>query len=163
MLIHVYQLLLCLNTGWSSQNCWPCHIAVECKKMSMHQTWQNSCKWTFLDQCGNEFGSSKIYLSMFMSFYCDWTLAEAAKIAGPTTLLLSAKLWRCINHCKTPANKSSLTSVALILVQIKYTYPCLQSITMTEHWLKQPKVLPCLIVVECQTRMMHQPPQNSCK
>ena len=58
---------------------------------------------------------------------------------------------RFTNHHKTPANKTSLTGVGMNLVQIKYTYPCLQAFTMTEHWLKQPKALPYLIVVEHQT------------
>jgi len=50
-----------------------------------------------------------------------------------------------------PQYSPSLTGVALSLVQVKYTYPCLQAFTMTEHWLKQPKVLLYLIVVEYQT------------
>ena len=36
------------------------------------------------------------------------------------------------------------------LVQVKYTYTCLIAFVMTEHWLKQPKMLPRYIVVECQ-------------
>ena len=34
---------------------------------------------------------------------------------------------------------------------------------MTEHWLKQPKMLPCCITVECHTMKMNQPPQNFCR
>ena len=49
------------------------------------------------------------------------------------------------NHHKTSANKSSLNGVALSLVQIKHTYPCLQAFTMTELWPKQPKMLPSTI------------------
>jgi len=78
-------------------------------------------------------------------------------------LLLSAKKLRYINHHKTSANKPFLTGVALSLAQIKYTYPCLHTFTMTEHWLKQPKVLPCHVVVEGQNVKIHQPSQNSCK
>jgi len=79
------------------------------------------------------------------------------------TLPLSAKLQRCINHHNASANKPSLTGVGMSLVQIKYTYPCLPAFTMTEHWLAQPKMLPCHIAVECQKSKMHQPSQNFCK
>ena len=37
---------------------------------------------TFPDWCRNEFGSSKTYLSMFTSFYYEWTLADAAQNAA---------------------------------------------------------------------------------
>ena len=50
-----------------------------------------------------------------------------------------------------PQYSPSLTGVALSLVQIKYTFWCLQAFTMTELWLKQPKILPCLTVDVCQT------------
>ena len=45
----------------------------------------------------------------------------------------------------------SLTGVGMSLDQVKYTYPCLPAFIMTQQWLKQPKMLPCLSVVECQT------------
>jgi len=64
-------------------------------------------------------------------------------------LLLSAKKLRYINHHKTSANKPSLTGIRMSLDQIKYTYPCLHAFTMTEHWLKQPKILPSHVAVEC--------------
>ena len=54
--------------------------------------------------------------------------------------------------------------MSMSLDQVKYTYTCFAAFIMTdEHWLKQPKMLPCLTVVEYQTMKMHQPPQNSCK
>jgi len=56
-----------------------------------------------------------------------------------------------------------MTGVEMSLVQIKYTYPWLHAFTMTEHWLKQPKMLPSHVAVECQTMKIHQPPQNPCK
>jgi len=37
------------------------------------------------------------------------------------------------------------------------------SFVMTEHWLKQPQILPRHIAVKYQTVKMHQPPQYSCK
>jgi len=59
------------------------------------------------------------------------------------------------NSCKKP----SMSGIRMGLDQLKYTYPCLPALILTEQWLKQPKMLPCLIVVECQTMKMHQPPQ----
>jgi len=143
----------------------PCHIAVKYQTMKMHQPPQYSCKYVFPDWCRNEFGSSKICLSMFTSFYYDWTLAEAAKNAAfPATLLSSTKLWRCNNHHETPADKPSLTGVGMNLGPVKYAYPCLPAFIMTEHWLKQPKLLallpPCCWV---KNMKMQQTPQNSFK
>jgi len=63
----------------------------------------------------------------------------------------------------TPVNKLSLTDVRMSLVQIKYTYPCTPAFIMTEQWLKQPKMMPCHIAMECQTMKMHQPAQNFSK
>ena len=60
----------------------PSHIVVECQKMKVLQPPQNSCKKFFPDRCRNQFGSNKTYLSMFNSFYYDWTLAKAAKNAA---------------------------------------------------------------------------------
>ena len=57
----------------------PCYMAFKWKTIKMHQPTQNSFKKTFLDWCRNKFGSSKIFLSMFNSFYYNWALAEAAK------------------------------------------------------------------------------------
>ena len=57
----------------------------------------------------------------------------------------------------------SLTGVGMRLDQVKYTYPCLTAFAMTEHWLKQPKMLLGHIVVECQKMKVIQPPQNSYK
>jgi len=78
-------------------------------------------------------------------------------------MLLSAKLWRCSNHQKTPTKKASLTGIGKSLVQIKCTDPCLTAFIIAEHWLKQPKMLPSHIVVECQSMKMYQPPQKSCQ
>jgi len=50
--------------------------------MKMPQPPQHSCKETFPDWYRDGFGSNKIYLSIFTSFYCDWTLVEAAKNAA---------------------------------------------------------------------------------
>ena len=58
--------------------------------------------------------------------------------------------WRCISQHSTPAIKPSLTGVGMSLDQVKYTYACLTAFIMTEHWLKQPKMLHSHIVVECQ-------------
>jgi len=49
-------------------------------KMKVLQPPQNHCKQAFPDWYRNEFGSNKTYLSMFNSFYYDWTLTEAAKM-----------------------------------------------------------------------------------
>jgi len=46
------------------------------------------------------------------------------------------------------------------LDQTKYIYPCLPAFMVTEQWLKQPKMLPSHIAIECQTVKMDQPPQN---
>jgi len=59
-------------------------------KMKVHQPLQNSCKNTFPNN-RNKFGSNKTYLSMFNSFYYDWTLAEAAKNAAQQHCWLGAK------------------------------------------------------------------------
>jgi len=62
---------------------------------------------------------------------------------------------RCTNHHKSPTNKPSLTGVALSLVQIKYTYSCLQAFITTKHRLNQPKTMPSHAAVECQTVKIH--------
>jgi len=90
-------------------------------------------------------------------------LKQPKMLPCPALLLLSAKKLGCINHHKTLANTPSLTGAGICLDQVKYTYACLTAFIMTEHWLKQPKMLPCLSVVECQTMKMHQPPQCSYK
>jgi len=101
-----------------------CLIVVECQKMKVPQPPWNSWKNAFPDQYRNDFGSSKIYLSMSTSFYSDWTLAEAAKNAA------------LLHYCPVPKHedapttmkhkkKPSLTNVGMSLDQVKYTYPCL--------------------------------------
>ena len=120
---------------------------------------------TSLTGVGMNLDQVKKYFSMFTSFYYDWTLAEAAKNAAfPATLLSSTKLWRCNNHHETPADKPSLTGVGMNLGPVKYAYPCLPAFIMTEHWLKQPKLLallpPCCWV---KNMKMQQTPQNSFK
>ena len=59
----------------------------------------------------------------------------------PAALLLSAILWSCTNHLKTPANMPSLTGIGMNLDQVKYTYLCLTAFIMTEHWLKHSKMV----------------------
>ena len=51
-------------------------------KMKVLQPPQNSCNIAFPERYRNVFGSNETYLSMFNSFYYDWTLAEAAKNAA---------------------------------------------------------------------------------
>jgi len=70
---------------------------------------------------------------MFTSFYYDRSLVEAAKNAALATLLLSAKLGRCINHHKAPVNKPSLSGGGMNLGQVKYTNKSLPVFIMTEH------------------------------
>jgi len=128
--IHVYQHLLWLNTGWTSQKILPCHIADQCQKHEMHQTPQNSWRQTFPDWCRNEFESSEMYLSMFTSFFMTEHWLKQKKCSP-----VEYQKWRCIHHHKTPADKPSLLSVGMSLDQIKYTYPCLTAFIMPEHWL----------------------------
>ena len=67
-------------TGWSSQNCCQATLLVSVKLW-----WCINhliTKYAFPDWCRNKFGSSKTYLSLFISIYCDWTLAESAKNAA---------------------------------------------------------------------------------
>jgi len=66
-----------------------------------------------------------------------------------------------MNHHKTPANKPSLA--VFCFGSSKIFLSLLTSFLMTEHWLKQPKILPCYIAVKWQTMKMYQPTQNSCK
>jgi len=60
-----------------------------------------------------------------------------------------------------PEYSPALTGAALSLVQTIILIHVCKLFLWLEHWLKQPNVLPCLIVVESQTRKMHQPPQNT--
>jgi len=76
-------------------------------------------------------------------------------------LLLSAKKLRYINHHKTPAKNLCLSGAGTSLDQVKCTNKNLPAIVITEHWLKQPKMLPSHMVVECQKMKMHQQLQNS--
>jgi len=82
----------------------------------------------------------------------------------PATLLLNTKQWRWANHTtKLMQIKPSLTGVGILLDCIKNTYPCLPACLLNEHWLKQPKMLPCYIAVKCQNIKMYQTQQNCCK
>jgi len=76
-------------------------------------------------------------------------------------LLSDAKKLRNINHHKMPENKPPLTGTGMSLDQVKYTNISLPAFTVTDDWLKQPKMLPSPTVVECQKMKMHQPPQNT--
>ena len=130
-------------------------------KMKVLQPLQNSHKKTFPDRWINEFGSNEAYLSMFKSFYYDWTLAEAAKKAAQPHYG-----WVLKNEGappQDPAKKLSLTVVGMSLVQVKHIYPCLTAFIMTEHWLTQPKMLPSHTVVE-HHKIEHAPnTTKSCK
>ena len=69
----------------------------------------------------------------------------------PCLIVLECQtIGRCNKHHKTSANKCPLTGGALSLIQIKCTHPCLHAFTMTEHRLKQPKMLPSHVIVDCQ-------------
>ena len=141
----------------------PCHITVECQTMKMHQPPQNFCKYAFPDWCRDEFGSSKIYFIMFYSFYYDWTLAEAAKNAARPHCCRVPKL-KVLELPQHSCKKAFPDSCRNEFGSNK-TYTCtwLTAFIMTQHSLKQPKMLPSHIVVECQTMKMHQPLQQSWK
>jgi len=96
---------------------------------------------------------------MFNSFYYDWTLAEGAKML-PSHIVVECQNWRCSNYHKNPAKMPFLTGVGMRLVQIKHTYLSLTDFIMTELLLKQPKMLPSHIIVECQNFEVLQPPHN---
>ena len=78
----------------------------------------------------------------------------------PCHIAVKCQKMKMLQPHKTPANKPSLTGVGMSLDQVKYTYPCVPAFIMTEHWLKQPRLLPCHIANECETRKMHQPPHR---
>jgi len=86
---------------------------------------------------------------MLNSFCYYWTLAKQPKML-PSHIVVKCQKWRFSNHLKNPANKPSLTDIEMSLDQINHTYPCLTAFIMTEHWLKQPKMLPSHFGVECQ-------------
>jgi len=88
-------------------------------------------------------------------------MVKQPKMGALPYLLFNAKLWRCINHHSTPANKTSMISENLSLEQVMSTYHCLVSMIKTKHLMKQPKKLLHHIVVVCQAMKMHQPPQHS--
>ena len=78
-------------------------------------------------------------------------MTEAAKNAAQPIYVVECRKWRFTSYHSTPANNSSLTGVGMSLVLMKHTYPCFTAFIMTEHWLKQPKMLPSShVVVECQ-------------
>jgi len=77
-----------------------------------------------------------------------WLLKKPKML--PSHIFVECQKWRCSNHHKMFANMSYLTGVGMSLVQIKHTYPCSIAFTMTQLWLKQPKILPSHIVIGCQ-------------
>ena len=218
MFIHVYQLLLWLSTGWSSQKCCPTSLLLSaklgsctnyttiltfpsigvalslvqirythpclqaCTMMKIGWSSQKCCPASLLlssklGRCTSHHKTpvNKPFLTSMalrlaqkkISFYVYelllWlNIGWSSKKCCPVSLLLGAKPGRFTNHHKTPTKKLFLTEVALSVVQIKCTYPCLHTFTMMEHWLKQPKLLPRHIAVDCQKVKIHQPPQNLC-
>ena len=61
-----------MNEQWLKQpKMLPNHIVVECQTMKMQQPPQNFCEYAFLDRYRDDFGSNKIFLSKFDSFYYD--------------------------------------------------------------------------------------------
>ena len=111
--------------------------------MMMHQPPQNSCKLAFPDRCRNELGSNKTCLFMFNSFYYDCTLAEAAKNAAQPHCGWVPKM----KVLEPPQNSFKKK----IPGSYRKIFPCLKAFIMNDFGLmKQPKLLPSHIVLECQ-------------
>ena len=150
-----------MNNGWSSQKCCPTTLLLSAK------TCRNSNHYTNL---ANEPSLSGVERSLVQIEHTYPSLTAillknngwSSQKCCPTTLLLSAKLWRCNNHLKTSVNMPFWTDTGMTLDQIKYSYPSLTAFIMTDHWLKQSKILPSHVVVECQNMKEIEPPQNSC-
>ena len=60
-------------------------------------------------------------------------MAEAAKNAALPHCCLVCQSKKMPHHNKTPANKPSLTGIVMGLDQVKYTYPCLPALIVTEQ------------------------------
>ena len=105
------------------------------------------------------FGDVHLFLVILLFMTEHW-LKQPKML--PCHIAVECQKLRCINLHSTPANKSS-TGVGMSVDQVKFTYPCLPAFIMSEHWLKQPKIQPYHIAVQCQTMKMHWPPQHSCK
>jgi len=107
---YVYQLLLWLNTMAKATK----NAACPATLLSIVPNYKNAStttkplQYTFFDWCRNEFGSSERYLSMFTSFYYDWTLAEAAK---------NAALPHC---CWVPTYQDATTTTKLLQINLPW-------------------------------------------
>jgi len=115
-------------------------------KMKVLQPHQNFCKQAFPKRCKNESGWNKLYLSMFNSFYYDWTLTEAAKNAAQAHCCLVTKM----KVLQPPQNSCKQAFPHWHRNEFGWSKTYLSMFTgfiVTEHWLKQPKLLPSHIVV----------------
>jgi len=118
----------------------PSHIVVECQKWRCSNHLKTPAHKPSLTGVGMSLVQIKhtyLCLTALLWLNTGWSSQKCC----PATLLLSAILWRCTNHLKIPANMPSLTGIGMSLDQVKYTHPCLTAFIMTEHWLKQPKML----------------------
>jgi len=130
----------------------PCHITVECHTMKMHQPPQNTCKYAFPDRYRISLDQVKYTYPCLTAFIMtEHWLKQPKMLYIPSYLsFVECQKWRCSNYHKTFVKMSSMTNLGMSLDQIKHSYPCLTYFIMTQHWLKQPKMLPSHIVVECQ-------------
>jgi len=162
--IHVYQLLLWLNTSWSSQKCCPAILWSSAKKWRCTNHQKAPANKPSLSGVGLSLNKIKYMYPHLTAFIMTehWLMQQPKML--PCHIDVECQKWRCINYHNTPANKASLSDIGKSLDQIKNMFPCLLAEHwLKQHWLKQPKMLPSHIVVECQKMKMYQPPKGSCK
>ena len=128
----------------------PCCITVECHTMKMYQPPQTPANMFSLTGIRMSLDQVKKYIYPCLTAFIltDHWLKHPNIVTSH--IAFECQKWRCSNYHKTFAKIPTLTGVGVSLVHIKHTYPCLTAFIMTEHWLKQPKLLPSHIVVECQ-------------
>jgi len=145
-----------MTEHWLKQpNMLPSHIAVKCQTIwrctNHHKTPKNMPSLTGVGMNLDQVKYTYPCLTAFMMMTEHW-LKQTKNLPSHIAVQCQMKMHQWPQN---PYNKTSLTGVGMSLCQAKHTYPCLPAFIMTEHWVKQPKMRPYHIAVQCQTMKMH--------
>ena len=127
----------------------PCHIVVECQKWrcsNHHSTPASKPSLAAIEMSLAQIRHTYLCLK---SFIMTELWPKQPKMM-PSHITVECQKWRWSKHHSTPANKPSLIATGMSFTQIKHTYPSLTAFIISELWLKEPKMLPSHIVVECR-------------
>ena len=153
---HTYLCLTAfiMTKPWLKQSMLPSHIVIECQKWRCSNHLKTSANVPSLKGIVMSLVQMKDTYPCLTAFIATEPWLKQPKML-PSHIVVECQKWICSNHHSTFADKPSLAGVVFRLVKIKHTYPSLHAFTMTEHWLKQQKMLPSHVAVECQKLKVH--------